>query len=770
MDTSSAGPSQLRRPTCSPHSTPKMVTAPHLPADDGRDADASRSEEPSVSTSHNGTPAPWVFDQQPAASERGCTFSPQGELLIGGLGIDGRNTRTGESGWASLAHTPRHAFGVWKRMQSAAYLGKHPPVDEESVSVSGEASFSHSKHASRPSVLVEDIVEGRTCQPISLSDFRKFLVRRRREEAQSSAPLSYEADFSMLGGGLAEEKKHSTSSAIVGPDTTFVFDDSIAGKSNSTRRTTLPPSSSHGTDASFSSAKEPEISGYVRHSLAARHVHSKSTGDALDALDFVVAVDRYATTFARLSSSQRELAPACEARTFPPCGNAASENVEEDQRGACVPEDQPLRKRLNLITSTYIGGKRSSAYDAAPKLAWMRDTGLLSETALAQAIDCASRTTHPDAILPLARAVQAHLDSHVLPSFLDSASHNLSRNTKWGRLVTGIACTIIALLLSVLLIIEPSPLSPHYATDRERAHLSRWWRFLTLPLWAAGIGSTLAAYTGVCVWLSLRGNHEPEKVLTEEAKADRPAHIIAASINGDHEKSRHEEAPAQEWEEAEGHTATPQGWLMAPELKALLLRCVGRHPSKTSTDADKVKARALLPRVSSDLASSGLPTEPSPIYLPGSPEGPTAPLAEPRSLSVMARSPSTELGSSPTALSRSFRLPGTQVSVGFQNARTAFAAPSSLPPTSSNNRISTSTIVQMPDDKHPSTVPALRSSPSNPMQKAVAALQQWTGFAINTKPVLDERVRKIHQRAAINALALCTALTLVAIIIVLALP
>jgi hypothetical protein len=137
---------------------------------------------------------------------RGCSFSAEGELLIGGIGIDGRNTQTGEEGWASprVARTPRRKDGGLRRgrlypgadesgdvcLNSAAGFTACSPNNSSAGSCASRKSGSgkalrnawrlvsrrpnsiieEELPAPRPAVSVEDIVERRTCRPISLRE------------------------------------------------------------------------------------------------------------------------------------------------------------------------------------------------------------------------------------------------------------------------------------------------------------------------------------------------------------------------------------------------------------------------------------------------------------------------------------------------------------------------------------------------------------------------------------------------------------------------
>ncbi len=160
-----------------------------------------------------------------------------------------------------------------------------------------------------------------------------------------------------------------------------------------------------------------------------------------------------------------------------------------------------------------------------PRLRWMVDMGLISESDLQLALAECDFSTHPDVLAPVAEAVYAYMSQHVVPFFFISVTRNLGKNTKRGRLIVGIVLTTVALVFSILLIVSPSPLAPH--ANGGTGEISRWWRLLTFPIWAAGLGYSLAYFTGLCVWLTLRGNREPD------AEEEREREEIRSRISGE---------------------------------------------------------------------------------------------------------------------------------------------------------------------------------------------------------------------------------------------
>lgn len=233
-------------------------------------------------------------------------------------------------------------------------------------------------------------------------------------------------------------------------------------------------------------------------------------GDELDALQFLASYERYRRRFASLSRSEKNRCPRIQSN-----GEVGLRTMHSraDSSGALSnltgDSTLPLRKDLDRICETHLSPSRSGKGGdgkARPKrrLQWMVDLGLLSEELISTVLNLGEQTTHPSLLEPIYDIIYSHLAIHVLPNFLLNSTRNLSKTTRKGRLAIGIVSIILSVLFTVLLLLRPSPLSS------DDTNVTRWFRLLTFPLWTAGFGYVLAARTGVCVWLTLRGNREPE--------------------------------------------------------------------------------------------------------------------------------------------------------------------------------------------------------------------------------------------------------------------
>lgn len=392
-----------------------------------------------------------------------------------------------------------------------------------------------------------DIIHGRSCRPISLLDLRAFLHFQRQP---SKRLPSYYPASDMQSSALDN------------------FDLNL--------------------DLSASAPPSPQL---AKERQTAPRLHY----DEVDALDFLVAYERYLTKFRDQSRADRLQSPdpatckaAVRAYVKRQCRSRVSSDLtaaemllqggdadddleqipEEVQRQVLSrlkptdlglrPETQPLRVEFDRLVHRYLCSRRvcilpssrrnrqkrdsgsssdtaaaetspkqlgSTNNDKMPRLRWMVDVGLISENDLQLSLAECDFSTHPEVLAPIAEAVYAYMSQHVVPFFFISVARNLGKNTKRGRFLVGIVCTSIALAFSVLLIVSPSPLAPH--ADHGRGHISRWWRLLTAPIWCAGLGYILAYFTGLCVWLTLRGNREPD----EEEEREREE--IRSRISGE---------------------------------------------------------------------------------------------------------------------------------------------------------------------------------------------------------------------------------------------
>ncbi|SOV02671.1 uncharacterized protein UDID_02976 [Ustilago sp. UG-2017a] len=421
-------------------------------------------------------------------------------------------------------HTP--AF----LLQSSSNKGAGPSKMADLAKVEQKGTFG---------VSLIDVIHGRSCRPISLLDLRTFLHFQR--QPRKRLPSYFHAS-------------DMQSSAIDDFDLNI---DSI----------TASPSSPH-------LAKKKQVAPRLHY-------------DEADALDFLVAYERYLTKFRDQSRSDRLKSPdpaTCKAAVGAYVRQQCKARVSSDltaidfllqvQDEADVPEDvkrqvlenlkpadlglkpetQPLRVEFDLLVHRYLCSRRhcvlpssrrnrrmrdstsssdtaddgvdtpagivgSSAVEKTPRLRWMVDVGLISESGLQLSLAECDFSTHPQVLGPIADAVYTYMSQHVVPFFFISVARNLSPNTKRGRLLVGVVCTVLALVFSILLIVTPSPLAPR--AGNGTGNILRWWRFVTAPVWCAGLGYILAYFTGLCVWLTLRGNREPDETEERERQGIR---------------------------------------------------------------------------------------------------------------------------------------------------------------------------------------------------------------------------------------------------------
>ncbi|KDN48179.1 hypothetical protein K437DRAFT_267668 [Tilletiaria anomala UBC 951] len=494
---------------------------------------------------------------------------------------------------------------------------------------------------------------------------------------------------------------------------------------------------------------------------------SADHGDELDAVNFLASFyswqKRYFSSLASAKSGSLHRREVCPTTTI--------------RHGPESPHFVPLRREMLRILDTYLGPAESEApkqshrnepdrHHASPRLAWMLDLGLIPESTIRAARVAALISMQPDAFGETVQAVVSYLNCHVVPAFFFSKAKNLSKHTERGRLGVGITCTVVAILFSVLLALKPSPL---YVGPHSSGTVSRWYRLLLAPLWCAGIGYSMAAWTGICVWLSLRGKREP----AEPEIIHRGAEILSVLESGD------EDALSERILAEEQDRSARQRW-MAPELESLLTRMhlwrarpASQALSSTSR-ADAFSAASLPTSQPSQLlqfAASGAESLGSTAARQKTEDLSSA--ASPPTSPIMAPSPPALLLASPSLKSR--RIPVLPFEVALIGKPTFFAdlgagaATTALPPS------------QQAQTHNTPTTSVMSMAGTNPgwmrvavdvsaMRSAWTRVKQATGFAVHTEPVLDENLRREQQKAALRALCICFLLTVVVLVMTVAVP
>ncbi|PWN20243.1 hypothetical protein BCV69DRAFT_204064 [Microstroma glucosiphilum] len=792
---------------------------------------------------------------QPCSAEGDCSgmaYTIDGKLLIGGLAVDG--SATGESGWANVGDvikpvapssagkervqalpsplpTQRGASSNFNHCHPAegpATFGEKRAEDGSGErgglgeSANGRASWlstltgkrrQHGQGVGSSAITLADIVGGRTCRPIALSDLRIYLAKQRDIEDANEllAPAIDTTSFQL--SELPQQGNLSTAST-------------------ENLRVQASPVEDYAREKVAISFVEPTA-----------HLQSQASGE-YSAVEFVVAFDRYARQYRSLTAQQKQAM----------AGPATSAN-------------QAMRERFDRLVQRHVGPlpgstvSRSRSSSAATKsdkgktittglmpisprprptcrLQWMIDLGLLDEGVVSLALSEAGLTTDPEVLLPVVNCIVSHVDTYVLPSFLEAASRNLGKGTSNGRLYSGISLTALAILFTVLLCIEPSPLTG--------TNISRWYRLLTFPLWAFGIGFIFAAYTGVCMWLSLRGNRD---VTGEEKGLSTPSEI----------ESEEGSAPAMATDNRQ--------WLLAPEvwrmleyvgLKKVLDKIgngrpstpefgsqVQRTSSRLSQQQDTVtvaegegssangQAKSQRKPLTPVEEKTEQPLASSAAAAAASKKGTASPRAEPamQSPSLMGIPSAQSKSVSPRLMTKTISIvPGLEVGVRTLvgpggEALAPPASPTHRPSSSlsvsaaaasmigrarahsnaaslassravsiagleegqqgglssagghrssveqGEGSASTNVIGQvsfLPPATPPSSAPARRRR--SVWGRAVDGAQTLVGMSVNTERVRDERIRKIHLWRAAKALAIDGALSAVVMIIIVVIP
>ncbi|CAO1617080.1 unnamed protein product [Parajaminaea phylloscopi] len=748
----------------------------------------------------------------------GCTFAPDGQLLIGGLSVDG--SAVGEIGWASTGRALQQQQGDKSRARPLFALGRKQRNDSGQQQLAFQAcspreeppTFGHGvftspsppsppppapsnrnvgpsawrKRLSRssmeptepsqgqgsqpaaPRVSFADMVEGRTCRPIALVDLRRHFAKNAE----------------------AEDRLAQVGTAL----------------SPSTSRKDFQASSLQSRGGPTPTTMDFDIDG---PSLSLPLLSTSDGTRNLDAIDFVVAFDRYVRSFRTLSQSEQSLSP----RPYEAVERLASGEVPITDTSAAagnIARSQPLRAKFDKLVTTYLGevahsytsdmhateqsgevstGMHSIASQLTagsepsktpqttqttqkPRLAWMLDTGLLDGRAVSQALLEAELTTHPEVLLSLVNTVSVFVDTHVLPDFLASASQNLSQHTARGRLAVGIVATVIALVFSILLIVSPSPLTPH-----RLEKVPRWYRILTFPVWAMGVGYIIAASTRVCVWLSLRGHREripsdeDEGITTQRGDFADSYPASPASKKGHLHGEVSDVLDLHLGEDGNLGDVDQSDWLFAPEIRRFLpflpkslgqqsktrpVKSSPRRPASTVVPALSVTADA------SNLSKThGLGQELR--RSDGAPVLSAEPLRPPTAAFVVGEPSLPQLRSKSIVV-----LPGVEVGVRTVTVRSASLehTPAVVGDHAKSSRNASTTPV-------PSSKAQRWSFDEEPQSRGPRLwhqAQRWTGFAVGTEKVRDKRVRQMHQWQAFKALVIDAVVSVVIVIIVVAVP
>ncbi|PWN47091.1 hypothetical protein IE53DRAFT_271546 [Violaceomyces palustris] len=813
------------------------------------------------------------------------------------FGVDGRDLEAGESGWADLpelttftqASRGRGSNGGKRRSNCLGWIlrgqnsacqarggcsGRSHTTPPACCTGSGSGSSNSdipSKESVSLGVNLIDIIRGRSCRPISLLDLRAFLVLQRDEQKRISSymPASIMVHSDVLPDLVVLGSTEDTAHGSVASDSRV--QGSRAKDSKSGLR--LNGSSLGSKDGCH---ERTLVDGPILDKDSPAKASPPKTHDEVDALDFLVAFEKYKIKFRNLAKLEKVRSPdpyVCVEAMYAHAHRQAvvnvdledvaeEPNVEAVDRSHVIVEEnrfevpfrlatpvevglrpslQPLRKELNAMVEKFLGpisaacrtgsgrtgaereektepseASPSTTIRFKPRLDWMLEVGLLSDHTVSQAILEAEVTTHPDVLAPVAESVHNYLTAHVLPPFFHHVTRNLGERTSKGRLSVAAASFFIALVFSILLIIRPSPLLS------GRGNVSRWWRLLTAPFWCGAIGYALAYRTGICVWLSLRGNRESDE--DEECEREQIRSRISDDAGFSFQEIEDEVA-------AEAAASKFSNRWLAPEAASLLAFMTGTWRKKSASPKQSPLRRG--ENLGTDPAQTGSPSE------FGSNSGEHSPplaLAMPPSC-TSTRNLANEGNIAASSAARNADAPGPQsgpspvashhqlLSASCSGLRPSTPSiPPSIPRSQFNEKIRPPSmkehkipliplslgIMKNPSELHigpvgreapnagpkqrfstrekyqPWIPPSSRSSHKNggaPLAEvrergaplstgrgAWRSIRQWTGFAVGTQKVLDERVRRAQQRKAIQALFTCFSATLLVMIIVVAIP
>ncbi|KUJ18357.1 uncharacterized protein LY89DRAFT_46694 [Mollisia scopiformis] len=134
---------------------------------------------------------------------------------------------------------------------------------------------------------------------------------------------------------------------------------------------------------------------------------------------------------------------------------------------------QPMREEINRVMRHYI------TFSAPRELN-------LSHKDRALCLHALQHTTHPSALAPAVKIVEAALRGQSHPNFIRWSICNGNKPRVFFVRTMGILHTGFGFVIAIILTLSG---------------VSRWWRILAAPMWFIGLSTLVAAYKGLCVIL-----------------------------------------------------------------------------------------------------------------------------------------------------------------------------------------------------------------------------------------------------------------------------
>ncbi|RUP50402.1 hypothetical protein BC936DRAFT_139363 [Jimgerdemannia flammicorona] len=337
------------------------------------------------------------------------------------------------------------------------------------------------KNFQSQAISLDIILSGRTCSPLSLEDFRNYLVHtefsdenleflewmhgyraawcRLEKGLQELSPMvtaPYQPFVTLSSEGGTKEKDDAQAdnekNTTIVQKTIFTFADfpyTSAAPSSSPSTNGLPWEMESGIVPSYSNRRSPSAQ------LACGSPETRWTWSTPRSPESIVVTVNH--------DSQSEIS------SLPPLLPASLSYP--------TPVTQPYRAEVNQAISRHFlpGSSRELNVDCRVRIAICQD---------------ALTTTHPSIFNRAERDIQNLLESTSLQRFLDIAVRNIDTRTMKIRWCTSVFILLLGLGANVLLI---------------ALHYSRWWRLLTYPVFIWSLGCMASAHSGVCSYFTYRG-------------------------------------------------------------------------------------------------------------------------------------------------------------------------------------------------------------------------------------------------------------------------
>lgn len=399
------------------------------------------------------------------------------------------------------------------------YLEFSGPVD---------AKVSNQQESSGPPTSLQEVLEGRTKSPFSISELGEFLKFELEQDEGTKTRVVEDLEIGVEGNAESEVVRNwidcvgflddyfkyrtlffslSPSLRSRSPDPFTIIQSLVSRQTPNLNNPTSPPSEKDLTSPTIFSPGRGEV-WTIESLMRDRQIFVEHERDN----PFLSEEERESlkdgnpqpstTTWSQslgLPSNPRNPPPPPQ-KSKPQSHISYSaftiSSLTESLPDGIDPKNQPLRENLKEIMNKWL--KAEGKVGRWERFLRNGEVGRLVRLGWGEA----KYTTHPTVLSPLVNHLISILDNSLLPSFLASESslYNLSTLTRTFRLYFSILLFLSAVGMTILLTINPSPFGG--------GELSRGWRLVVGPIWGISVKWLIDSQTGVDFWLVYRRKRE----------------------------------------------------------------------------------------------------------------------------------------------------------------------------------------------------------------------------------------------------------------------